>query len=88
VALKQHAWTRVTRADSVGNLLISIKMTIHDPACSSLGGETCWLRISPVRNHIAGLAAMPAVTHSPSLMLSAYFFISKMKLDSNAARRD
>jgi hypothetical protein len=87
VALKQHAWTRVTRADS-GTLLISIKMTIHDPASSSLGGETCWLKISPARNHATGPAAMPAVTHSPSVMLSAYFFISKMQLDSNAARRD
>jgi len=84
--LKQHAWTRVTRADSVGNLLISIKMNNSRPSIFISGGETCWLRISPVRDHAGGLAAMPDVTHPPSRMLSAYFFTSKrnsivMRLD-------
>jgi hypothetical protein len=41
---------------------------------------------SPACDHVAGLAATPDVTYSPSRMLSAYFFISKrnsivMRLD-------
>lgn len=66
VALKQRAKIRATRAACVGSVLTGIKVTIHDPACSSPGAQTCCLGSSPARDRAAGQAAMPNVINPPA----------------------